>query len=277
MSEFSDEKHAEPLALFGGKKDWSADDWTASDDRVRGGKSQSYLDASDKKIGRFYGNLDIKTLGGAGFASQRTTGDDREYDLSKYAGIELRIAKGDKKRYTFIFKDERLPPNPENGREQATISYEADFELPPQTVPGDAHDRYVSIPFKSLNPTYRGKLKKDAQPLKTSSIKRMSIMMRSFFGTQEGDFSLSIRSITAVAKAPEHNDPLLSIQANERKLEAGTMLEAVDEQDARYYSCRAGIWPVHVNLRVHKHVVTALICVLGWYVGHKVATWYLIR
>lgn len=76
-------------------RDWSADDWTASDDRVRGGKSQSYLDASDKKIGRFYGNLDIKTLGGAGFASQRTTGDDREYDLSKYAGIELRIAKGD--------------------------------------------------------------------------------------------------------------------------------------------------------------------------------------
>ena len=59
--------------------------------------SQSYLDPeSDDKIGRFHGNLDIKTLGGAGFASQRTTGDDREWDLSDYAGIQIRIAKGDK-------------------------------------------------------------------------------------------------------------------------------------------------------------------------------------
>jgi len=62
------------------------------------------------------------------------------------------------KRYTFILKDEILPPNPDNGREQATISYEADFELPPQTIPGEAHDRQVFIPWKSLNPTYRGKV-----------------------------------------------------------------------------------------------------------------------
>jgi hypothetical protein len=34
-------------------------------------------------------------LGGAGFASQRTTGEDREWDLSEYAGIQLSIAKGD--------------------------------------------------------------------------------------------------------------------------------------------------------------------------------------
>merc|ERR1711915_9532 len=127
----------------------------------------------------FHGNLDIKTLGGAGFASQRTTGDERKWDLSQYAGIELQVSKGDKKRYTFILKDELLPPNPENGREQATISYETDFELPPQTVPGETRDRYVFIPFKSLNPTYRGKLQKDAPPLDTSNVKRMSIMMKS--------------------------------------------------------------------------------------------------
>lgn len=65
----------------------------------------------------------------------------------------------EEKRYTFILKDELLPPNPENGREQATISYETDFELPPQTVPGETRDRYVFIPFKSLNPTYRGKVR----------------------------------------------------------------------------------------------------------------------
>lgn len=49
----------------------------------------------DEKNARFYGNLDIKTLGGAGFASQRTVGEDRSWDLSDYAGIQLNIAKGD--------------------------------------------------------------------------------------------------------------------------------------------------------------------------------------
>lgn len=58
------------------------------------GKSISHLDCTEK-TGTFRGNLDIKTLGGAGFASQKTTGEDRKWDLSKYAGIELCISKGD--------------------------------------------------------------------------------------------------------------------------------------------------------------------------------------
>lgn len=57
---------------------------------------QSYLVRDDKNA-RFYGNLDIKTLGGAGFASQRTVGEDKNWDLSEYAGIQLDIAKGDSK------------------------------------------------------------------------------------------------------------------------------------------------------------------------------------
>lgn len=40
---------------------------------------------------RFYGNLDIKTLGGAGFASQRTTAEDKSWDLHEYDGVELEI------------------------------------------------------------------------------------------------------------------------------------------------------------------------------------------
>jgi len=55
---------------------------------------QSYL-IRDEKNARFYGNLDIKTLGGAGFASQRTVSEDKNWDLSEYAGIQLDIAKGD--------------------------------------------------------------------------------------------------------------------------------------------------------------------------------------
>ncbi|KAI7221789.1 hypothetical protein KC333_g1554 [Hortaea werneckii] len=282
------------LALFGGNdREWSSDDWTDSDDRVRGGKSQSYLDTEDKAIGRFHGNLDIKTLGGAGFASQRTTGDERKWDLSQYAGIELQVSKGDKKRYTFILKDELLPPNPENGREQATISYETDFELPPQTVPGETRDRYVFIPFKSLNPTYRGKLQKDAPPLDTSNVKRMSIMMRSFFGAQEGDFSLSIRAITAVSQAPDHEksptpspspSPVqrkektpMPLQTNERQLEAGmaqlpTTAPAEDPQLGRLRIGNSKI--IEVEIRWHKTFLPVVLFALGIFAGYRLANGY---
>jgi hypothetical protein len=108
-----------PLTIHRG---WSSADWTSSDDRVRGGASQSYLDTSSSSA-RFHGTLDITALGGAGFASQRTTGEDRTWDLSKYSGIHLDLGTKDGKKYTFLIKDEILPVD-EGGREQSTISYE---------------------------------------------------------------------------------------------------------------------------------------------------------
>jgi|TARA_R110002003_G_scaffold28_23_gene1716 hypothetical protein len=75
------------------------------------------------------------------------------------------------------------------------------------------------IPWSKLKPTYRGKPKDDAEPLKLGSVKRWSIMnrryvnvmlvsrcmlmMNSFFGEQEGDFSLTIKSIKAVSQSSE--------------------------------------------------------------------------
>ncbi|KAF2495960.1 CIA30-domain-containing protein [Lophium mytilinum] len=190
------------LTIFGGSSSWHAKDWTASDDRVRGGKSQSYLECSSSSA-RFHGELDIKTLGGAGFASQRTTGDDALWDLSDYDGIQLKIdtSKADSKRYTFIIKDELLPKNTENGREQSTISWEYDFSIDPKDSASD-HNLLLFIPWDSLKPTFRGKEKKDALPLDRKIIKRFSFMMRSFFGDQEGHFSLSIRSVKAI-KSPD--------------------------------------------------------------------------
>ncbi|KAK5716391.1 hypothetical protein LTR17_016364 [Elasticomyces elasticus] len=55
--------------------------------------SQSHLDISAaNSTARFYGHLNIKTLGGAGFASQKTSGD---WDLSEYVAIKLHVKKGD--------------------------------------------------------------------------------------------------------------------------------------------------------------------------------------
>jgi hypothetical protein len=82
------------------------------------------------------------------------------------------------KRYTLILKDTLLSRDPDSGREQATISWECDFDLPPQTVPGDVKNKIVFIPWSALNPTYRGKLKKDAKPIDLKKVKRFSIMMR---------------------------------------------------------------------------------------------------
>lgn len=79
-----------------------------------------------------------------------------------------------------------------DGREQSTISYEYDFSA--------AGNYSVFVPWSELKPTYRGKEKNDAPPLNTKDIKRWSFMMRSFFGGQEGDFSVEIKSVKAVTR-----------------------------------------------------------------------------
>jgi hypothetical protein len=116
------------LVLFGATVPWSASDWTSSDDRVRGGASQSYLTispstSSSHSTARFHGTLDIKTLGGAGFASQRTVGEDKIWDVSAYDGILLELGETDGKKYTFTIKDELLGLD-EGGREMSSVSWE---------------------------------------------------------------------------------------------------------------------------------------------------------
>jgi hypothetical protein len=151
---------------------WHAKNWAASDDRVRGGKSQSYLDYASwsyHETVRFHGSLDITALGGAGFASQRSP-HPQHWDLSTFEGLNLAVKKGDGKKYTFIVKDKVLPKRPD-GREQSSISWEYDFT-------GD--ESTIKILWKDLKPTYRGKPKLDAEPLELASIKRISIMMRRF-------------------------------------------------------------------------------------------------
>ncbi|KAI0483643.1 NADH:ubiquinone oxidoreductase intermediate-associated protein 30 [Xylaria cf. heliscus] len=178
--------------LFGGDKPWHTESWVASDDRVRGGKSQSHLDDTPgpEEAVRFCGDLDITALGGAGFASQRSP-DPQRWDLSGFQGLRLAIRNGDGKRYTLVVKDEILPKRPD-GREQSTISWEYDFI---------GKGTELDIPWQDLTPTYRGKPKPDAKPLDLACIKRISIMMRSFFGEQEGPFNLEIRHIATYCSA----------------------------------------------------------------------------
>ncbi|KAK8053922.1 hypothetical protein PG996_013223 [Apiospora saccharicola] len=197
------------LFLFGGDAPWSAKAWTASDDRVRGGKSQSYLDCPSEGGGKavFHGTLDITALGGAGFASQRTVDDrappqpQQHWDLSAYDGVRLKVLRqgGDGKKYTLTLKDEEVYKRPD-GRDQSTISWEYDFVSPTEGDGSgkDGDDQVLYVPWADFKPTYRGKPKPDAPGLDLANVRRISLMMRSFFGQQEGAFRLEVAYIAAV-------------------------------------------------------------------------------
>jgi len=116
----------------------------------------------------FHGTLDINTLGGAGFASQRTTGDTRVWDLSGYDGLHIQLGKHDGKKYTLTLKDHLVMTD---GREQSTISYE-------YVLNTASENGLLFVPWHVFKPTYRGKEKKDAKPLNTKNVKRWSLMMR---------------------------------------------------------------------------------------------------
>lgn len=144
--------------------------------------------------------------------------ETKVWDFSEYDGIRLSLGRIDGllrpptssfntvesylirfwmlgKRYTLIFKDSVLPKSP-NGREQSTISYEYDFQATDATVAGEGEaTKQIFFPWNALKATYRGREKPDAPTLNLSGIRRISIMIRSFFGTQEGDFSIEITSI----------------------------------------------------------------------------------
>lgn len=163
-----------PLGVHTNKRPWDSSLWVTSDDRVRGGASQSHLSVINPEKARFYGHLDTQTLGGAGFASQHSLGV-LDWDLSGYEGIIVSVAEADGKRYALTLKDE-IPPKRGDGREEAGISWEAEFTV---SEGGSEIDlKTVFLPWTAFEPTYRGRPKPDAKPLDLSNVKRVGLMMR---------------------------------------------------------------------------------------------------
>ncbi|KAK2063092.1 complex I intermediate-associated protein 30 [Colletotrichum caudatum] len=182
---------------------WDKGQWVASDDTVRNGTSRSALDVIQpgaignpfpETVASFHGNLDYATLGGAGFASQRTADDWSGLDISAYDTITLEIPYADGKTYTFNLKD-TVPP-PVDGAEQSGVSWEFDFQLPAVNHTDGSVEKVV-MPISEFVPTYRGRVRNDTAPLDLSGIKRVNFMIRSFFAEQAGDFELHIKSVIA--------------------------------------------------------------------------------
>jgi len=179
-----------PRADPGHRRSFTDPPWQPTDDRVRGGSSQSYLSPLLNNGAFFNGTLDIKTLGGAGFASQfspenedgnngqsraanvdKIADDGKAWDLSAYDGIEVDIGNGDGKVYTLILKDDRSPSKGDDGREQASISWEVDFEA-------REGGGKVWKPWKDFKAMFRGKQRENVGSLRTDRVRRVGIMMR---------------------------------------------------------------------------------------------------
>lgn len=158
---------AQKLILF---RPWDCSLWTASDDRVRGGSSISHLTVSSPTQAIFHGNLDTKTLGGAGFASQRTKGD-LALNLSHATGLQLVLGAGNSDQtFTLNVKD-TIPGKRKDGRDESGVSWEVDFKAPQE-------GGVIYKNWDEFKATYRGREVKDPEPLKTDDIKRISLMTR---------------------------------------------------------------------------------------------------
>lgn len=183
------------------------------DDRLRGGSSTSHLETmtltSGSRTGgvRFYGDLDTKTLGGAGFASQSyrhavPLAADEYKGISFIYQPKTSPAAKEPTRFTFILKSALISTRLD-GRRESTISYEYTFDSS-----NSACDKLentsgpvpveLRIPFRDFQATYRGRPQPDAEPLDSAEIKELSIMCRSDFDKQSGPFELIVESIGAI-------------------------------------------------------------------------------
>lgn len=206
--------------------------WRAIDDRIRGGSSVSHLDAHPDGV-RFWGTLDTQTLGGAGFASQCYTypGDDGlwlpaeryaglgiEFDVASLTGTQTSEKQQEKRghggiekptRYTLVLKT-GIPPTRPDGRRQSTISYEYTFST--TTTPTHDSTRRITIPWSAFVPTYRGRTITPSYPeyipldpgstshgKRKGGVREVSLMCRSDFGKQEGEFEVVVRRLEAIA------------------------------------------------------------------------------
>ena len=159
--------------------------WGAIDDVVMGGVSQSQIRLANNQA-IFSGN--VSTDNNGGFASVRTRNFEPPLNLSDYEGIELRV-KGDGKRYKFITRCE--------GKWDGVgycYSFDTVYNFPTT----------IRIPFKDLIPVFRAKTVRDAEPLDSSKIYSLQLMLSKFEydGTlnpkfEAGTFGIEIEYIKA--------------------------------------------------------------------------------
>lgn len=227
-----------------GSASWADVAWETVDDRVRGGSSVSRVSLMSGGQLEFAGTLDITALGGAGFASQRTRDPfPIAVHAEQYTGLALALActpsppstshaHASASSFTAAQHDQpgpcsgpgpgpvrtftlQLHTQPEehrpDGRRKSAVVYEWDFAPVPD-------GRTLTASWSAFRPTFRGR-PIEAPPLDPSKVTQWSLMARSLFGAQTGEFALPIESLAAVraegsaaqrapaVAVPEANEP----------------------------------------------------------------------
>jgi monofunctional biosynthetic peptidoglycan transglycosylase len=180
----SDTRSGEDLLITNFGPDSADLGWYVLNDNVMGGRSEGGFTVKQGEL-LFSGRTNTN---GGGFSSIRT--DAMQLDLSRYAGIRLRV-KGDGRRYTW-----RLTTTARwRGQE---IGYWADFDT------RDGAWQTVTVPFSTFVPRFRG-YELDGPPLDTATITGMGLMI---YDKQDGPFELELASVHAYPEehpaAPEN-------------------------------------------------------------------------
>ena len=125
---------------------------------------------------------------------------------SSKAAVESGVKAVDE--FTLVVKSslpQRQPKRPKHPTDPdpAVISYEATFMSSPPRAPSGDKVR-IDFTWDAFTPTFRGKeIKREDpkyQPLKSETIYELSMMCRSGFGKQEGDFEVVLLAIEGWAK-----------------------------------------------------------------------------
>lgn len=185
------------------------------DDRVRGGSSTSHTSLTPDGSLLFSGFLDTTTLGGAGFASQRyEEGFPTYLDSKVYSGLEVRVRQpassmgvgvekvpgGGQHAVTSYVLNlyTSMPTKRPDGRNESSTTYEYVIDL---SSPSSSSSLVSLDPtWQDFKPFYRGRPQPSAPPLQPEQVKMWSIMARSDFAQQSGEFELVVDSIWATPK-----------------------------------------------------------------------------
>lgn len=150
----------------------AASRWSAIDDRVMGGVSQSRLRHVPEGHAVFEGHVSLERNGG--FASVRcSSGALGDADVTACV-IE---ARGDGRRYKLSL----LTDDAFDG-----VSYQAGFAPPAEGW------QTLRIPLADFRPSFRGRAVPSARPLDAARIRQVGLLIAD---RQEGAFSLQVRHI----------------------------------------------------------------------------------
>ncbi|MGK7951163.1 MAG: CIA30 family protein [Xenococcaceae cyanobacterium] len=173
--------------------------WTAVDDVVMGGVSQSNIRLVANRA--VFSGI-VSTDNNGGFASVRTRNFDFPLNLADYEGIELRV-QGDGKRYKFISRCEGAWDG---------ISYCYSFDT--------IYNYWITvrIPFADLIPVFRAKTVPEAGDFDPSKVYSLQLMLSKFEYDgalnqkfSSGVFGLEVEYIKAYGGQPK--SPFLRVSS----------------------------------------------------------------